>query len=509
VVPSRPPTDSVAPRGDSKEAIRYTDPMKSIPPPTIVWFRRDLRLSDNPALEAAIARGGPVVAAWVHAPGEELDSAPGAAAKVFLHDALRSLAESLEARGGRLVLRPGPAIKALIDLARETGAVAVYANKVWEPPFLARDAKAVAALRANGLDARLFDDGVLFPPDAMKTSAGGPFRVFTPYWRRCQSSTGPAAPRPAPERILSPGTPPPSWPLPELRLRPSVSRDAGIRAAWAAGEKAGEDRLSGFLDDAMSAYPRDRDRPDRDGTSRLSPYLHFGCLSARRAWHAVQSRAGADSTPGTARGAESFLRQLAWREFSHHLLFHFPATVHAPMRKEFAAFPWRDDPAALVAWQEGRTGYPLVDAGMRQLWKTGWMHNRVRMVAASFLVKDLLLPWRAGAAWFFDTLVDADLANNTFGWQWVAGCGADAAPYFRVFNPALQGRKFDPGGVYVRTWVPELARLPDRWIHQPSEAPGTVLSGAGVSPGQTYPLPIVDHAASRLRALAALPRRNS
>ena len=355
-------------------------PTESIPPATVVWFRRDLRLSDNPALEAAVARGGPVVAAWVHAPLEEGDSAPGAAARVFLHESLRSLAESLASRGCRLVLRRGPTIKALIDLARETGADAVYANKAWEPPLLARDAKAVAALRANGLDARLFDDDVLFPPDAMKTTAGGPFRVFTPFLRRCLSSPDPEAPRPAPARIPSPATPPPSWPLPELRLLPSVPWDDGIRAAWPAGEKAGRDRLSGFLEGAMAAYPRDRDRPDRDGTSRLSPYLHFGCVSARQVWHAVRSRAGADSAPGAVRGAEAFLRQLVWREFAHHLLFHFPATVHAPLREEFASFPWRDDPSDLVAWQKGRTGYPLVDAGMRQLWKTGWIHNRVRMV---------------------------------------------------------------------------------------------------------------------------------
>ncbi|OIP35427.1 MAG: hypothetical protein AUK27_04595 [Deltaproteobacteria bacterium CG2_30_66_27] len=481
--------------------------MESIPPATVVWFRRDLRLSDNPALEAAVARGGPVVAAWVHAPGEEGDSVPGAAARVFLYEALRSLAESLEARGGRLVLRRGPTIKALIDLTRETGADAVYANKVWEPPFLARDAKAIAALRANGLEARLFDDGVLFPPDAMKTTTGGPFRVFTPFWRRCTSSAAPEASLPAPARIRSPATNLPSWPLSELRLRPSAPWVAGLHDAWPPGERGAGDLLSRFLDEAMAAYPNDRDRPDRDGTSRLSPYLHFGCVSAREAWHAVQSRAAADSTPGVVRGAEAFLRQLVWRDFAHHLLFHFPATVHAPLREEFAAFPWRDDPAALVAWQKGRTGYPLVDAGMRQLRKTGWMHNRVRMVVASFLVKDLLLPWRTGASWFFDTLVDADLANNTFGWQWVAGCGADAAPYFRVFNPALQGGKFDPRGDYVRTWVPELARLPDRWIHRPWEAPAAALSAAGVTPGKTYPRPIVDHAAARIRALSALPRR--
>jgi deoxyribodipyrimidine photo-lyase len=480
-------------------------PTESIPPATVVWFRRDLRLSDNPALEAAVARGGPVVAAWVHAPLEEGDSAPGAAARVFLHDSLRSLAESLESLGSRLVLRRGPTIKALIDLARETGADAVYANKVWEPPLLARDAKAVAALRANGLDARLFDDGVLFPPDAMKTNAGDPFRVFAPFLRRCLSYPDPGAPRPAPARIPSPGTPPPSWPLPELWLCPSEPWDAGIRAACPAGEKAGGDRLSGFLEGALAAYPRDRDRLDRDGTSRLSPYLHFGCVSARQAWHAVRSRAGVRRAAGTVRGAESFLRQLVWREFAHHVLFHFPATVHAPLREAFISFPWRDDPADFAAWQEGRTGYPLVDAGMRQLWETGWIHNRVRMVVASFLVKDLLLPWRTGAVWFLDTLVDGDLANNTFGWQWVAGCGVDAAPFFRVFNPVVQGEKFDPAGDYVRTWVPELARMPKGWIHRPWEAPAAVLSRAGVTPGKTYPRPIVDHVAARLRAIAALP----
>jgi len=229
----------------------------------------------------------------------------------------------------------------------------------------------------------------------------------------------------------------------------------------------------------MAAYPRDRDRPDRDGTSRLSPYLHFGCVSARQAWHAVQSRAGVDSAPGAAGGAETFLRQLVWREFAHHLLFHFPGTVHATAAGAVRLLSLEGRPRRPRRVQEGRTGYPLVDAGMRQLWKTGWIHNRVRMWSASFLVKDLLLPWRKGAAWFFDTLVDGDLANNTFGWQWVAGCGADAAPYFRVFNPTLQGGKFDPRGDYVRTWVPELARLPDRWIHRPWEAPAAVLSEAG------------------------------
>ena len=471
---------------------------------TVVWLRRDLRLTDNPALAAAVARGGPVVVAWVHAPGEEGESAPGAAARVFLHGALLSLSGALSARDGRLVLRRGPTIKALIDLARESGADAIYANKVWEPPFLARDERAVAALRANGLEARLFGDGVLFPPDAVRTAGGGPFRVFTPFRRRIASLPDPGDPLPAPRRIPSPPSSLPSWPLEELRLLPAVRWDEGIRSAWAPGEEGARDRLSRFLDGALGSYPAGRDRPDLDGTSRLSPYLHFGCIGSRQAWRAVQARAAADSASGTVQGAEAFLRQLAWREFAHHLLFHFPETPHAPLRPEYSAFPWREDPNSLVAWQKGQTGYPLVDAGMRQLWATGWMHNRVRMVVASFLVKHLLLPWQKGAAWFLDTLVDADLANNTFGWQWTAGCGADAAPWFRIFNPVLQGEKFDPRGDYVRKWVPELGRLPGRWIHRPWVAPAAVLAEAGVAPGRNYPRPVVDHAAARARALAAL-----
>jgi deoxyribodipyrimidine photo-lyase len=471
---------------------------------TVVWLRRDLRLSDNPALAAAVARGGPIVVAWVHAPGEEGESAPGGAARVFLHGALRSLSDALSARGNRLVLRRGPAIKALIDLARESGADTIHANRVWDPPLLVRDERAVAALRANGLEARLFGDGVLFPPDSVRTAGGRPFRVFTPFWRRCLSMPPPGVPIPAPARVPSPPSQPPSWPLADLRLLPDPPWDAGIRDAWNPGEEGARERLSGFLDGAMASYPVNRDRPDVDGTSRLSPYLHFGSIGARQTWHAVQARVAADRPPGAARGAEPFLRQLGWREFAHHLLFHTPGTVRSPLRPEFAEFPWRDDPDAFAAWTRGRTGFPLVDAGMRQLWATGWMHNRVRMVVASFLVKHLLLPWQKGAAWFLDTLVDADLANNTFGWQWAAGCGADAAPWFRIFNPVLQGEKFDPRGDYVRKWVPELGRLPGRWIHRPWDAPATVLAESGVTLGKSYPRPIVDHAAARARALAAL-----
>jgi deoxyribodipyrimidine photo-lyase len=277
-----------------------------------------------------------------------------------------------------------------------------------------------------------------------------------------------------------------------------------MRAAWTPGEAGAKRELRRFLDTAISGYAEGRDQPDKTHTSRLSPYLHTGEISPRQVWRAVRRRA--NKYPAKQEGTEAYLRQLGWREFAHHLLFHFPQTTEQPLRAKFADFPWRDSPTDMRAWQRGQTGYPLVDAGMRALWTTGWMHNRVRMITASFLVKHLLLPWQAGDRWFWDTLVDADLANNTLGWQWVAGCGADAAPYFRIFNPVAQGEKFDPDGDYVRRWVPELSRLPAAWIHKPWQAPTRVLTEAGVKLGTTYPEPMVDHHSARVRALAALAK---
>jgi deoxyribodipyrimidine photo-lyase len=282
-----------------------------------------------------------------------------------------------------------------------------------------------------------------------------------------------------------------------------VNWSKGIRATWKPGEEGASERLDSFIEEELYAYQEGRDRPDLEGTSRLSPHLHFGEVSPRQVWHAVQAASITAPMDGTIAGSEGFLRQLYWREFAYHLLFHEPQTTDHPLREEFAAFPWSTDDVSLRAWQEGRTGFPYIDAGMRQLWGTGWMHNRVRMAVASFLVKDLLIPWQEGAKWFWDTLVDADLANNTMGWQWAAGCGADAAPYFRIFNPITQGERFDPKGVYVRRWVPELAGLPDKYVHRPWEAPGDVLAQAGVSLGQDYPRPIVDHAEARALALGA------
>jgi deoxyribodipyrimidine photo-lyase len=288
-----------------------------------------------------------------------------------------------------------------------------------------------------------------------------------------------------------------------LKLEPRIQWDAGLRKAWTPGAPGATKELDRFLADGLGDYPTERDRPDHAGTSRLSPHLHFGEVGPRQIWHAIRRTARIGNSRKQDKIAEPFLRQLVWREFAHHLLYHYPHTVFEPLRNEFVEFPWLEDPTGLRTWQRGETGFPFIDAGMRQLWTTGWMHNRVRMAVASFLVKDLLIPWQEGAKWFWDTLVDADLANNTFGWQWTAGCGADAAPYFRIFNPVGQGERFDPEGSYVRQWVPELAQLPREWIHKPWEAPAAVLQAAGIEVGKTYPQPVVEHAAARRRALQA------
>jgi deoxyribodipyrimidine photo-lyase len=327
--------------------------------------------------------------------------------------------------------------------------------------------------------------------------------VFSAFWRQCQSLPDPPDPAAAPEHIPSPAEWPASRELAQLALLPRVQWTGGMRAAWTPGSAAAHALLRQFLADCFEDYPAARDRPDLPGTSRLSPYLHFGEIGARQIWHETRRFALQMGRHTTWRTSQ-FLAELGWREFAHHLLYHFPHTPLQPLRAQYARFPWKPSAAILRAWQRGATGYPLVDAGMRQLWETGWMHNRVRMVAASFLIKHLLQPWTDGACWFWDTLVDADLAANTLGWQWVAGCGADAAPYFRIFNPTAQATRFDPQGTYVREWIPELARLPTEWIHQPWAAPPQALAAAGVQLGKSYPRPLVDHGEARAAALAAL-----
>jgi deoxyribodipyrimidine photo-lyase len=471
---------------------------------TLVWFRRDLRVHDNPALNAAAAAGQPVVALYVHAPEEEGHWAPGAASRWWSHHSLAALERELSARGARLVFRCGPSLATLLEVARESGATAVHWNRLYEPVLVARDKQVKQGLKDAGLEATSHGGALLHEPWKLKTQAGDPFRVFTPFWNAFQKQVMPGAPLPPPRRLAAPTTALSGLRLDALGLLPSIPWDAGLAASWTPGEAAALARLEAFARDTVGGYKDQRDLPAVDGVSRLSPHLHFGELSPRQAWAAVARRI-ADAR--ASRGAEAYLRELGWREFAHHVLFHFPTTPDAPLHAKYARFPWRPRHQPLLrAWQQGRTGYPIVDAGLRELWHTGWMHNRVRMIVASLLVKNLRVPWLEGARWFWDTLVDADLANNTMGWQWTAGCGADAAPYFRIFNPVLQGLKFDPEAAYVKKWVPELAALPAEWAHQPWRAPRKVLDATGFRSGIDYPSPLIDLATSRDEALEALQR---
>ncbi|MEZ5908975.1 MAG: deoxyribodipyrimidine photo-lyase [Hyphomicrobiaceae bacterium] len=476
--------------------------------PVIVWFGRDLRLSDHPALTAAVATSQPILAVYVLDESGTRTRPPGGASRWWLDKSLQHLAESLARLGALLVLRRGDPVEVLAALVRETAATTVFASRDHRPDGASLQQAVSERLAGSGVKLRRFAGAVLFEPEAVATGSGGPFRVFTPFWRACLSRAAPPEPLPAPRALVPYHGPVESERLRDWGLHPSrPDWSAGLASAWHVGEAAAQDALTRFLSQGVAAYAEGRDRPDHVGTSRLSPHLAFGEISARQCWHAA--RHAADADPRLERGASSFLRELGWREFSAHLLHHFPHLPSAPFKPDFATFPWRQDDAALARWQRGATGYPLIDAGLRELWQTGWMHNRVRMVVASFLVKHLLIPWQAGEAWFWDTLVDADLANNVCGWQWVAGCGADAAPYFRIFNPIMQGRKFDPDGAYVRRWLPELARLPTDVLHAPWEASAATRADAGLAPGSgTYPEPIVAHAAARERALAALRQKN-
>ena len=460
--------------------------------PTILWFRQDLRLADNPALHAAAA--GPFLPVHVLEDGA---AAPGSAARWWLHHSLAALAAALAARGAPLLLLRGDPCRLIPDLADRIGAAEVHAGRQTEPLARRRDAETHAALETTGRRLVLHRTALLHEPHRVRTSGGTPFSVYTPFSRAVFASLdGLPPPLPAPDRLTAVASAPEGLTLGDLGLLPVPDWAAEFSQHWTPGEDAAQARLAAFLEHGLADYADRRNDPAAAwGTSGLSPHLHCGEISPRQVWH------GARETGG--KGLDTFLKELLWREFSHHLLWHRPELPEAPLRPEFAAFPWRRDAAVLRAWQRGRTGYPIVDAGMRQLWRIGWMHNRVRMIAASFLVKHLLQPWQDGAAWFMDTLVDADVAANSASWQWVAGCGADAAPFFRIFNPVLQGEKFDAAGAYVRRWCPELARLPDRYLHRPYEAPDAVLRAAGVTLGRDYPTPLVGLAEGRARALAA------
>jgi deoxyribodipyrimidine photo-lyase len=472
--------------------------------PCIVWFRRDLRLDDNPAFVAALERGGPVLPVYLYAPEEEGEWAPGGASRWWLHHALESLEAALDARNLPLVIRRGPSLEALEALVDETGADAVTWNRRYEPAIIERDTKIKATLRDHGITAWSGNAGLIWEPHEVQNKQGKPFKVYTPFWRHLRT-LAPSPPVVLPDNDATPPDPiPDSLAVDDLGLLPELDWDAGFSERWNPTLEGASEALDAFLDGPVERYTSRRDRPALRGTSRLSPFLAHGQLGPRQIWAAAHASGASDTKDGF-----KYLSEIGWREFAYHLLVHFPHTPTEALNDAYRDFPWEPDDAHLKAWQKGRTGFPIVDAGMRELWQTGWMHNRVRMIVASLLVKHLLQPWQAGARWFWDTLVDADLASNTMGWQWSAGSGADAAPYFRIFNPMLQGEKFDPKGVYVRRWVPELKDLPDKHVHTPWEAPADVLKKAGVELGETYPRPIIEHKAGRQRALDALSKNKA
>jgi deoxyribodipyrimidine photo-lyase len=462
-------------------------------PLIIHWFRQDLRLADNPALHRAAAAGR-VLPVFVLDDANAGSLRLGAASRWWLHHSLAALDRSLQ---GRLVLLRGDALDLVPALAAQVGAAAVHWNRCYEPWRIARDTKLKEKLATQGVAAVSTNGSLLWEPWDVSNAAGKPYQVFTPFYRKgCLNAGAPRLPLPRPEPLTLARPPAGALPLAALELLPRLRWDRQLEPHWNIGEEAATGRLASFLAGGLRGYREGRDFPARPHTSRLSPALHFGEVSPNQLWYGA--RAGAEGPD-----LDHFLNELAWREFSYALLTHHPTLPTANLQPSFDAFPWDDDETLLRAWQRGLTGIPFVDAGMRELWQTGWMHNRVRMVTGSFLVKNLLLHWQHGEAWFRDCLVDADLAANSASWQWVAGCGADAAPYFRIFNPVLQGRRFDPDGAYTRRFVPELAGLPDRWLFAPWEAPAAVLQAAGVELGKDYPRPVVDLAASRQRALAA------
>jgi len=470
--------------------------------PIIVWFRADLRLHDHAALSAAAATGAPLIPVYVlddETPGRW---ARGGASCWWLHESLKSLDADLRKLGSRLILARGPALDVLCDLVRETDAGAIFWSRGYEPWAIKLERKLHGLLEKTGVRCRRFSGSLLFEPEDIKQASSEPYRVFASFHTAClnEAPAGEALKAPAALARVPDGVG--SDALDAWNLQPTKPDWAGgISAAWTPGEDGATTKLGALIRSNLKDYGRTRLRLDKDGTTRLSPHMHFGEVSPRQLWNVIHA---SPRTKGgeLGAGAQSLRHELLWREYCHHLLFHLSHLTTSPLRHEFAKFPWREDDKNLLAWSEGRTGYPIIDAGMRELLTTGWMHNRVRIIVGSFLVKHLLISWQSGAKLFWDTLVDADLASNSVNWQKVAGCGADALPFSRIFNPVLQGRKFDPEGKYVKSWVPELKKLPASKIHEPWRSSDIALAKAGITLGETYPEPIIKLSEGRERALA-------
>lgn len=459
----------------------------------LVWFRQDLRLADNPALFHAATENDSIIPLYI------LDTtsawSPGKAQQWWLHHSLVALQDQCKKLGLTLILKKGNPRQILLDICREQTITAIYWNRCYEPAAIERDSAIKIELVSQGIKVQSYNASLLHEPWQISNKQGDYFKVFTPYWNKCNQL-------PLNTTIL---------PIPPLKQVSTLKSDdinawnllpshpnwaQGFDAIWQPGELPAQQKLKQFTSELITDYADNRDFPEIDATSKLSPHLHFGEISPKQVWHRIKLAEVYDAI-----SCEKFLRELGWREFSYYLLYHFPTLPSENFQPKFNTFAWADDQTSLSCWQKGLTGFSIVDAGMRELWHTGYMHNRVRMIAASFLTKHLLIDWRLGAEWFWDTLVDADLANNSMNWQWVAGCGVDAAPYFRIFNPILQGEKFDPNGVYIRRWVPELTALPKEYIHQPWEAPDIIQQKAGVIIGSDYPKPIINHSFARKRAL--------
>lgn len=461
---------------------------------SLVWFRNDLRIADHPALSAALSRGGKVVALYIHEQTAGVRQT-GGASRWWLHQSLQALARSLAELGVLLAVRSGESQAVIDAFVHEIGADTVLWNRRYAPGERAVDEQIKHDLEERGVQAQSFGANVLIEPWEIKTGQGRPYSVFGPFLKALRASMV-APPAPVPQAAAPIGAPMVDGDYPEPRWA------AKFAPYWTIGEAAAEYLLSDFLDQRLPEYPLGRDIPGKSATSKLSPHLRFGEISPRRAWHAALAAAQVD--PSKQGFVDKFLSELAWRDFNYHQLFHREDIAIKSMQPKYERMGWRGEQHDLLAWQRGQTGIPIVDAGMREMWETGFMQNRVRMLTASFLTKNLLVDWRVGEAWFWDCLIDADVANNPGNWQWVAGSGLDAAPYFRIFNPVTQGEKFDGDGSYVRRWIPELAQLQDKWLHRPAEAPKDVLNAAGVTISATYPAPIVDLQVSRSRALAAV-----